>query len=128
MTKKHVLIVENEVHADMRVWFVLVGSSARDEQRKCYLCRSAMLDADIYFSRYDMQVCKFLHQLSTQVYPGLSADAAYLRFNLRNVRTLRSDEAVHFVKSYQSTQRKNLKSWKTRIVNLQWPIFSAVAF
>ena len=110
MTKIHVLIVENEVHANIRVWFVLVGSSARDEQRKCYLCRSAMLDADIYFSLYNMQVCKFLHQLSTQVYPDLSADAAFLRFNIRNVRTLRSDEAVKFVKSYQSTKRKNLKS------------------
>lgn len=110
MTKKHVLIVENEVHADMRVWFVLVGSSERDERRKCYLCRSAMLDADIYFSLYNMQVCKFLHRLSTQVYQDLSADAAYLRFNIRNVRTLRSDEAVKFVKNYQSTQRKNLKS------------------
>lgn len=67
MTKKHVLIVEKEVHADMRVWFVLVGSSARDEH------------------------------------------AAYLRFNIRNVRTLRSDEAVKFVKNYQSTSRKYLK-------------------
>lgn len=110
MTKKHCLIVEKEVHADMRVWFVLVGSSARDEQRKCYLCRSAMLDADIYFSLYNMEVCKFLHQLSTQVYPGLSADAAYLRFMIRNVRTLRSDEAVKFVNNYQSTQRNYLKS------------------
>ena len=53
MTKKHVLIVENEVHADMRVWFVLY---------------------------------------------------------VRNVRTLRSDEAVKFVKNYQSTQRNYLKS------------------
>lgn len=44
-------------------------------------------------------------KLSTQVYPGLSADAAYLRFNIRNVRALRSDEAVKFVKNYQSTQR-----------------------
>ena len=110
MTKKHVLIVEKEVHADMRVWFVLVGSSARDEQRKCYLCRSAMQDTGIYFSLYNMEVCKFLHQLSTQVYPYLSADAAYFRFNIRNVHTLRSDEAVKFVKNYQSTQRKNLKS------------------
>lgn len=110
MTKKHVLIVENEVHADMRVWFVLVGSSARDEQRKCYLCRSAMQDADIYFSLYNMQVCDFLRQLATQVYPGLSPAAAHSRFYVRNVRTLRSDEAVRFVKNYQSTQRKNLKS------------------
>ena len=110
MTKKHVLIVEKEAHADMRVWFVLVGSSARDEQRKCYLCRSAMQDTGIYFSLYNMEVCKFLHQLSTQVYPYLSADAAYFRFNIRNVHTLRSDEAVKFVKNYQSTQRKNLKS------------------
>lgn len=110
MTKKHVLIVGNEVPADMRVWFVMVGSSARDEQRKCYLCRSAMLDADIYFSLCNMKVCRFLHQLSTQVCPGLSADAAYLRFNIRNVRTLRSNEAVIFVKNYQSTIRKYLKS------------------
>ena len=110
MTKKHVLIVENEVHADMRVWFVLVGSSARDAQRKCYLCRSAMQDADIYFSLYNMQVCDFLRQLATQVYPGLSPAAAHSRFYVRNVRALRSDEAVRFVKNYQSTQRKNLKS------------------
>lgn len=110
MTKKHVLIVENEVHADMRVWFVLVGSSERDERRKCYLCRSAAQDANIYFSLYDMQVCKFLHQLSTQVYPGLSPNAAHSRFHVRNVRYLKSDEAVKFVKNYQSTQRKNLKS------------------
>lgn len=110
MTKNHVLIVEKEVHADMRVWFVLVGSSARDEQRKCYLCRTARLDADIYFSLYNMQVCEFLRKLAMQVYPGLSPADAHSRFNLRNVRTLRSDEAVKFVKSYQSTLRKNLKS------------------
>lgn len=110
MTKKHVLIVENEVHADMRVWFVLVGSSARDEQRKCYLCRSAMLDADIYFSLYNLQVCEFLRQLAMQVYPALSPDAAHKRFHVRNVRYLKSDEAVKFVKNYQSTQRKYLKS------------------
>lgn len=109
MTKKHVLIVESEVHADMRVWFVLVGSSERDERRKCYLCRSAMQDADIYFSLYNMQVCEFLRQLATQVYPGLSPADAQTRFHVRNVRTLRSDEAVKFVKNYQSTLRKNLK-------------------
>lgn len=110
MTKKHVLIVENEVHADMRVWFVLVGSSARDEQRKCYLCRSTTQDADIYFSLYNMPMCEFLRQLAMQVYPGLSPDAAHTRFHIRNVRYLRSDEAVKFVKNYQSTSRKNLKS------------------
>lgn len=109
MTKKHVLIVESEVHADMRVWFVLVGSSERDERRKCYLCRSAAQDADIYFSLYNMQVCEFLRQLAMQVYPSISPDAAHSRFHVRNVRYLRSDEAVKFVKTYQSTSRKNLK-------------------
>ena len=109
MTKKHVLIVESEVHADMRVWFVLVGSSERDERRKCYLCRSAAQDADIYFSLYNMQVCEFIRQLATLVYSGLSPDAAHTRFHIRNVRYLRSDEAVKFVKAYQSTSRKNLK-------------------
>lgn len=110
MTKKHILIVESEVHTEMRVWFVLVGSSERDERRKCYLCRSAAQDADIYFSLYNLQVCEFLRQLAKQVYPGLSPDAAHTRFHIRNVRYLRSDEAVKFVKNYQSTQSKYLKS------------------
>lgn len=111
MKSKHILIIESDVYSEMRVHVVWVGISDRDQSRRDYIIKASAIDKDIYFKKYDCEVCDFLHRLAEQVYPSLSPRDAFLKFDERNIVSSSLSDVLKIIKnSSNPCNVKNLKS------------------
>lgn len=107
MKSKHVFINESEVHREMRVYYVPIGISEREKTQTSRVLITAAQCPDIYFRRYDCEVCNFLQLLAEQVYNNMSPHDAWAKFHERNVR---SSSLTEIIKSLPILSRQNPKS------------------
>lgn len=108
MKSKHVFINESEVHREMRVYYVPVGISKREQSQIMRVLVASAHCPDIYFKRYDCEVCNFLQLLAEQVYDNMSPRDAWAKFHERNVRSANLSEII---KSLPILSRINPKSF-----------------
>ena len=108
MKSKFILINETEVYSEMRVHVVRIGVSDRDRRKQDAITLAAARNQEIYFKKYDCDVCGFLRRLAEQVYDNLSPRDAFFRFNERNVREISLSQAVGLTSPSLTLPRINL--------------------
>ena len=86
MKSKYVFINEDEVHESMIVHFVMVGTSEREQKKASRVQLCATRNKDVFWSKWDCDVCDFFSRLAEQVYPLMAPRDAWHKFTLRNVR------------------------------------------
>lgn len=84
MKSKFIFIYDDRVHESLQVHHVMFGISERDERSMEKIERAALKNHDIFFKRYDQDVCDFIERLSMQIYPNLSPSAAKAKFFILN--------------------------------------------
>ena len=110
MKSKFILIYEPKVYSEMRVHVVRIGISDRDRRKQDAITLTAARDHDIYFKKYDCDVCGFLRRLAEQVYENLSPRDAFFKFNERNIREVSLSQAVGLTSPSLTLPRINLSS------------------
>lgn len=108
MKSKFILINGPEVYSEMRVHVVRIGISDRDRRKQDAITLAAARNHDIYFKKYDCDVCEFLRRLAEQVYDNLSPRDAFFKFNERNVREISLSQAVGLTSPSLTYPRLNL--------------------
>lgn len=104
------LIDEPGVYSVVPVHVVSIGISDRDRRKQDAISLAAARDHDIYFKKYDCDVCEFLHRLAEQVYENLSPRDAFFKFNERNVREISLSPAVGLTSPSLTYSRLNLSA------------------
>lgn len=108
MKSKFILINEPGVYSEMRVHVVRIGISDRERRKRDAISLAAAKNHDIYFKKYDCDVCEFLRRLAEQVYDNLSPRDAFFKFNERNVREISLSQAVGLTSPSLTLPRINL--------------------
>lgn len=104
MRSKFIFIFDDRVHAGLQVHHVMVGISQREQRAAAKIELAATKNHDIFFRKYDMEVCKFLNKLSCQLYPNLSPDAAKAKFFIFNEKFNETPQQI--LSSIQPLQRQ----------------------
>ena len=86
MKSKYLFINEDEVHESMIVHFVMVGTSEREQKKASRVQMCAAENKDVFWSKWDCEICDFFSRLAEQVYPLMAPRDAWHKFTLRNVR------------------------------------------
>lgn len=86
MKSKYLFINDDEVHENMIVYFVMVGKSQREKSQAEKVHKIAKTSPDVFFQKWDCNVCDFFNHLAEQVYPLMAPRDAWHKFTLRNVR------------------------------------------
>lgn len=96
MKSKYLFIADSDVSESLRVHYVMVGITKRDQLKSERIKSYAETDTNVYFHKWDCQQCEFVERLAEQVYPNMSPRDAWHKFNLRNTRnsTLSELEAI----------------------------------
>lgn len=117
MKSKHVFIIESSVYHEMRVHILWVGCSDRDITRRDQIIRASSLDNDIYFRKYDCDVCDFLHRLAESLYANMAPRDAYSKFVARNVVNSSLSDVVEIIRN--SSNPCNVKNLKQQLYEFQ---------
>lgn len=104
MKSKFIFIFDDRVHAGLQVHHVMIGISQREQRAAAMISAAATKNHDIFFRRYDMEVCRFLNKLSCQLYPELSPDAAKSKFFIFNEKFNETPQQI--LSSIQPLQRQ----------------------
>lgn len=96
MKSKYVFINEDEVHESMIVHFVMVGTSEREQKKASRVQLCAAKNKDVFWQKWDCDVCEFFSRLAEQVYPLMSPRDAMQKFTLRNTRSTSLNDVVNF--------------------------------
>lgn len=86
MKSKYLFINDDEVHENMIVHIVMVGISEREQKKSSRIQLCAAKNKDVFWSKWDCDVCDFFSRLAEQVYPLMAPRDAWHKFTLRNVR------------------------------------------
>ena len=84
MKSKFIFIFDDRVHDGLQVHHVMIGISEREQRAAAKIEKAACSDPNIFFKKYDQNVCDFLIKLSCQLYPTLSPSAAKSKFFIFN--------------------------------------------
>lgn len=104
MKSKYVFINEDEVHESMIVHFVMVGTSEREQKKASRVQLCAAENKDVFWSKWDCNICDFFSRLAEQVYPLMSPRDAMQKFTLRNTRSTSLNDVVNnFLPSQKSS-------------------------
>lgn len=95
MKSKYVFINEDEVHESMIVHFVMVGTSEREQKKASRVQMCAAENKDVFWSKWDCNICDFFCRLAEQVYPLMAPRDAWHKFTLRNVRHTSLSEVLN---------------------------------
>lgn len=95
MKSKYLFINDDEVHENMIVSFVMVGTSKREQSQADKVHKIANTSPDVFFQKWDCQVCDFFNHLAEQVYPLMAPRDAWHKFTLRNVRHTSLSEVLN---------------------------------
>lgn len=95
MKSKYVFINEDEVHESMIVHFVMVGTSEREQRKASHVQMCAAENKDVFWSKWDCNICDFFSRLAEQVYPLMSPRDAMQKFTLRNTRSTSLNDVVN---------------------------------
>lgn len=95
MKSKYLFINDDEVHENMIVHFVMVGTSEREQRKASRVQMCAAENKDVFWSKWDCQVCDFFNHLAEQVYPLMAPRDAWHKFTLRNVRHTSLSEVLN---------------------------------
>lgn len=95
MKSKYVFINEDEVHESMIVHFVMVGTSEREQRKASRVQMYAAENKDVYWTKWDCNICEFFSRLAEQVYPLMSPRDAMQKFTLRNTRSTSLNDVVN---------------------------------
>lgn len=104
MKSKFIFIFDDRVHDGLQVHHVMVGTSQREQRAAAKIELAATKNHDIFFRKYDMNVCRFLNKLSCQLYPHLSPDAAKAKFFIFNEKFNETPQQI--LSSIQPLQRQ----------------------
>lgn len=96
MKSKYVFINEDEVHESMIVHFVMVGTSEREQKKASRVQLCAAGNKDVFWQKWDCNICDFFSRLAEQVYPLMSPRDAMQKFTLRNTRSTSLNDVVNF--------------------------------
>lgn len=95
MKSKYLFINDDEVHENIIVSFVMVGTSKREQSQAEKVHKIANTSPDVFFQKWDCQVCDFFNRLAEQVYPLMAPRDAWHKFTLRNVRHTSLSEVLN---------------------------------
>ena len=95
MKSKYVFINEDEVHESMIVHFVMVGTSEREQKKASRVQLCAAENKNVFWSKWDCDICEFFSRLAEQVYPLMSPRDAMQKFTLRNTRSTSLNDVVN---------------------------------
>lgn len=95
MKSKYVFINEDEVHESMIVHFVIVGTSEREQKKASRVQMCAAKNKNVFWSKWDCNICDFFSRLAEQVYPLMSPRDAMQKFTLRNTRSTSLNDVVN---------------------------------
>lgn len=103
MKSKYLFINDDEVHENMVVSFVMVGTSKREQSQAEKVHKIAKTSPDVFFQKWDCNVCDFFSRLAEQVYPLMSPRDAMQKFTLRNTRSTSLNDVVNNLPSKDSS-------------------------
>lgn len=110
MKSKFIFIYEPCVHQGLQVHHVMIGISERDKRAAERIRLCAAKNKDVFFKKYDNEVCTFIRKLACQIYPQLSPDAAKAKLFIFNEKfETTPQECLSMLKpSIQPNNVKNL--------------------
>lgn len=97
MKSKFMLLNDDEVHDQLKVYFVMVGNSRREQRQADRIFSAAAGNKDVFWKKWSCDVCDFFRKLAGQVYWYMSPNDAVQKFNECNVRHISLSEAVSLV-------------------------------
>lgn len=86
MKSKYLFINDDEVHENIIVHFVMVGTSEREQKKASRVQMCAAENKNVFWSKWNCEICDFFSRLAEQVYPLMAPRDAWHKFTLRNVR------------------------------------------
>ena len=95
MKSKYLFINDDEVHENMIVSLVMVGTSKREQRKASRVQMCAAENKDVFWSKWDCNICEFFSRLAEQVYPLMSPRDAMQKFTLRNTRSTSLNDIVN---------------------------------
>lgn len=96
MKSKYLFINDDEVHENMIVHFVMVGTSEREQKKASRVQMCAAENKDVFWSKWDCNICDFFSRLAEQVYPLMSPRDAMQKLTLRNTRSTSLNDVVNY--------------------------------
>lgn len=96
MKSKYLFINDDEVHESMVVHIVMVGTSEREQKKASRVQLCAAENKDVFWSKWDCNICEFFSRLAEQVYPLMSPRDAMQKFTLRNTKSTSLNDIVNY--------------------------------
>lgn len=97
MKSKYLFINEDEVHENMIVHIVMVGISEREQKKASRVQLCAARNKDVFWQKWDCDVCEFFSRLAEQVYPLMAPRDAMQKFSRRNTKRTSLNDVVNFL-------------------------------
>lgn len=94
MKQKHLFICDDDVHENMVVYIIMVGTSQREKKRAEKVQACAARFPDVFFKKWSCEICDFYSRLAEQVYPLMAPRDAVQKFHLRNTRYTSLNDVV----------------------------------
>lgn len=97
MKSKYLFINDDEVHENMIVHIVMVGISEREQKKASRVQLCAARNKDVFWQKWDCDVCEFFSRLAEQVYPLMAPFDAMQKFSRRNTKRTSLNDVVNFL-------------------------------